>query len=246
MRVGGQNLVMNKWEVVWNKKGNVTEVKNLNEFEMFRILKEANGFDVAVENKDGYFKAFYEGWLEFYDKLNGLGTNKVESVYEVGCGSGVNLFMFKNRAISSLGGCDYSKLMVDSARKTIGAIDIICCKADEIVVEPQYDLVMSESVFQYFDSLNYAEIVLRKMIEKSNLVTYVGEIHDACFEQELISLRRNTIDNYDQKYEGLNKLFFEKSWFEKIANEYGKKVEFTNVNNSDYINSRYLFNCYIL
>lgn len=36
--------------------------------------------------------------------------NKIDSVYEVGCGSGVNLFMFKNRLPDvKLGGCDYSE-----------------------------------------------------------------------------------------------------------------------------------------
>lgn len=154
--------------------------------------------------------------------------------------------MFLNRKKCRVGGIDYSDSMVESAKISTGSDNFYCCGANDITVEPKYDIVMSESVFQYFESLEYAESVLRKMIEKSKKLTYLGEIHNAEFEQELMDKRKKTIENYEEKYKGLSKLFYEKSWIEKIAQEYGKRVYFTDVNNTDYINGKYIFNCYIV
>ena len=236
----------NKWKEIWNKK-EVSLSAESDEYSRFCELKVANGFDVAVDNKDCYYRSFYNGWLDFYDKLTEIIGDDISGVYEVGCGSGVNLFMFKNRLQKGavLGGMDYSASLLDSARSITQSDDILCCGANEIVINPKYDVVMSESVFQYFESLEYAQTVLEKMIQKSNKLTYLGEVHNKAFEQELLDYRRKTIENYDEKYAGLNKLFFEKSWIEKIASKYGKKVLYTEVDNPEYINGKYEFNCFI-
>ena len=135
--------------------------------------------------------------------------------------------------------------MIESARRSTGSIDFLCCGADEIDINPQYDLVMSESVFQYFESLEYAEKVLRKMIKKSNKIVYLGEIHDKQYEDRLIEYRKRTIDDYEERYKGLSKLFLDKDWIKNIVKEYGKKVLFTKVDNPEYINAQFEFNCYI-
>lgn len=238
---------MNKWETIWNNKESVTESDHKDEFQRFCELKKANGFDVAVENEDSYFRNFYQGWIDFYNKITELIGSDFHSVYEVGCGSGVNLFMFKNRMSekSKWGGCDYSSSMVNSARISTGCNDFVCCGADEITVQEKYDIVMAESVFQYFETQEYAESVLRKMIQKSNRLTYLGEIHDKRYEAELIDYRRRTIENYEEKYEGLSKLFLSREWIENFAKEYDKKILFTDVDNPDYLNGKYEFNCFI-
>ena len=83
------------------------------------------------------------------------------------------------------------------------------------------------------------------MIEKSVKLTYLGEIHNKELEEELMEYRRKTIENYDERYKGLNKLFLRKDWVENIAREYNKKVIFTEVDNPEYMNGKYDFNCYI-
>ena len=237
----------NKWQEIWSGKQVVTQDDRKNEFDRFCELKKANGFDVAVEDGESYYRYFYNEWLEFFDKITELAGGDIKSVFEIGCGSGVNLYMFLNRKNEcQVGGVDYSASMIESAKIATGSDNFYCCGADDITVEPKYDIVMSESVFQYFDSLEYAESVLRKMIEKSRKLTYLGEIHNAEFEKELMDKRRKTFENYEEKYKGLSKRFYEKGWIEKIAGEYGKKVYFTDVNNADYINGKYIFNCYIV
>lgn len=234
----------NNWKTIWNNK-NANTINDLSEFDAFKELKRADGFDVAVENEKEYYQGFYDEWLAFYGKVNEL-VGEIKSVYEIGCGSGVNLYMFANRGITSLGGIDYSESLADNARIITGSNDVTHGEAIALPIEKKYDLVMSESVFQYFANTDYAETVLRKMIHKSTKLVYLGEMHDASYEQELMEYRRRTIANYDENYKGLNKQFYQRDWITGIAADYGKKVIFTEVDNPQYINGKYLFNCYIL
>ena len=234
---------MTRWKEIWNGKETITDINDKDEYTYFTKLKKANGFDVAVGNPDNYFRFFYDEWIAFYEHI--VEQADISSVYEVGCGSGVNLYMFKNRGIKRLGGCDYSASMIESTKCSVGDGDFLCDEAKAIDIIPEYDLVMSESVFQYFESLEYAEAVMRKMIKKSRYITYIGEIHDKEHERELMEYRKKTIKDYEKEYEGLSKLFISREWVESIAGEYGRKVFFTLVNNPEYLNGKYLYNCYI-
>lgn len=237
---------MNKWKTIWDKKEIARVIDGEEEFDTFCRLKKIDGFDVAVEDATSYYNNFYNEWLNFFEEVKRLTKGKtVSSVYEVGCGSGVNLFLFLNRGDYKLGGCDYSENMVEGARIITESEDLRCIPADKIDPDNKYDLVMSESVFQYFESLDYAEVVLKKMLEKSNILTYLGEIHDSRFEEELIEHRRKTIEDYEKRYEGLGKLFIDRNWIIDIAKEYGKEVLFTEKDNPDYINGKYEYNCFI-
>ena len=238
-------MAANRWKEIWKGKKIVSDGSGEDEFARFIELKKANGFDVAVEDEKRYFEAFYNEWMAFYRKVSELTDNDLQSVYEVGCGSGVNLFLFQNRGVSEIGGCDYSDSMVESAKLATHAADLKCCGAIDIETEPKYDLVMAESVFQYFESEDYAETVLGKMLGKSKKLVYLGEIHDAAHKEELMEHRRSMIEDYDRKYEGLDKLFLRKDWLEGIAASYGRRVIYTPVNNPEYLNASYVFNCFI-
>ena len=51
-------------------------------------------------------------------------------------------------------------------------------EADCISAEPKYDLVLADSVFQYFQNPEYGMRVLEKMWEKANKIVVITEIHD--------------------------------------------------------------------
>ena len=53
------------------------------------------------------------------------------------------------------------------------------------------------------------------------------------------------IDNYDERYEGLDKVFYKRELFTQFADEYQCKIKFRNVENEYYWNSKYLFDCYL-
>ena len=238
---------MNKWKSIWEDK-NINKLNlNKSEFEIFCDLKKINGFDVNVENEEAYYISFYNAWKEMYQKLASFDKGDINSIYEVGCGSGVNLFMFQNRIGKDvkLGGIDYSASLVNIAKKIIRCNDLRCDEAVNIDVTNTYDLVMSDSVFQYFDGIDYAESVLRKMLLKANKLGYIGELHDSSLKEQWLDHRRKSMQNYDEIYEGLPKMFYSQDWINSIAKDYNRKTYFTTLKNKEYWNSRYLFNCYI-
>lgn len=104
---------------------------------------------------------------------------------------------------------------------------------------------MADSVFQYFDELDYAETVLRKMLSKTNKIIYLGELHDEQLKEDWLAHRHAAMKNYDEIYAGLPKMFYNREWLRKIAEEYHKKVCFTTLENKEYWNSKYLFHCYM-
>ena len=104
---------------------------------------------------------------------------------------------------------------------------------------------MADSVFQYFMNIEYAEYVLEKMIHKSKKLTYISEIHDIDLKDEWLEYRRSSMENYDQIYQGLDKMFYSRKWFVDIANKNHRNVIFTQSVNAEYWNSKYIFNCFI-
>lgn len=239
---------MNKWKSIWDKKKLENIDLSRNEFDVFCDLKRVNGFDVNVHNERAYFMGFYDEWKKMYARLMEMSENKIRSVYEVGCGSGVNLYMFRNRAADAvLGGIDYSQGMPDIAQIVLGGTgrDLRCGDADSIDEKQKYDLVMADSVFQYFPGIDYAESVLRKMIAKSEKITYIGELHDSLMYEEWLENRRASMADYDKVYEGLNRMFVSREWVKQIAADCGRRTCFTIVDNSEYWNGKYIFNCYI-
>lgn len=92
----------------------------------------------------------------------------ISSVYEVGCGSGVNLYLFQQlKKVTQVGGCDYSQTQIALAKKILNANDLQCMEADQIAEKPVYDVVLSDSVFQYFQSPEYGMRVVEKMWNKA-------------------------------------------------------------------------------
>lgn len=98
-----------------------------------------------------------------YNILNQITGNSLRSVYEVGCGSGVNLYLFQKRIKNAiLGGIDYSQGLVEIAQNILPDSSLLCGNAENMDIETKYDLVMADSVFQYFGSREYAKDILEK------------------------------------------------------------------------------------
>ncbi len=89
---------MSTWLEIWNKRTADSEILSSNEIrKIFAELKRANGFDVingglsinALINQYEDIKQNFS--LYFKDK----DFSKIKSIYEIGCGSGANLFLFQ-------------------------------------------------------------------------------------------------------------------------------------------------------
>jgi 2-polyprenyl-3-methyl-5-hydroxy-6-metoxy-1,4-benzoquinol methylase len=108
----------NSWKKIWNNRNTeLTCFNTENEFEMYAQLKKLDGFDVSIENEMEYYKSFYASILETF-KMIGDNTN-IKSAYEVGCGSGADLYLLHRRGIS-VGGIDYSEKLARTAIQVLG------------------------------------------------------------------------------------------------------------------------------
>jgi len=223
---------MNIWKKIWNKRDYRTSCINLDE------LIKADGFDMGAgrfdENK----------WVEYVTYIaEQASIESTQSIFEVGCGAGAFLYPLykKNHRVSGL---DYSMSLIEIANRIMPGMNFINCDACSMDINKRYDIVISNSVFQYFDNLEYARKVIDNMLAKANTKVLLLDINDKCKESESIAIRKEILGDkeYKSKYSTLKHLFYEKDWFRKIANQEDYEVEIFDQNIEGYINSGFRFN----
>ena len=235
----------NRWKKIWNEKGKNYKItlKDASEFAVYKELKRLDGYDVSIENQDAYYKTFYDSAVKVYDYIKN--EKEINSAYEVGCGSGANLYLLKNRGIK-VGGIDYSKNLSDIARDVISEEENIeTGEAINLSTDEKYDMVFSDGVFAYFPDEEYGKAVLYKMFQKARKLVVVSEIFDKDMQFECERHRRELFDNYDEAYKGLDKVFYKREMFIQFAEKHKCRIEFGSIENEYYWNSEYLYNCYL-
>lgn len=236
----------NAWRNLWN--GRAVDVENHNDDEKTLLLelKRGSGFDVMGEGIS------YESFLEQHNIIyKMLFPNKIQekvdgagSVYEVGCGSGGNLYLFEKDGLQC-GGLDYSKNLIEAAKKVLHTKDLICAGADQVPVEPLYDVLLSYGVFHYFGDEAYAYAVLEKMYQKAKYSIGLLDIHDKEKEKKFEEYRKATIEDYENRYKNLPKVFYTKDFFAKFAKEHHMDIVFTEATLKGYWNNEFIFHCFM-
>lgn len=233
-----------KWKDIWNRRDiDMASIKDAaDELTVYSRLKKMDGFDVAVKDQEAYYSSFYHSALNLWQHMQK--EMALQSVYEIGCGSGANLYLLQNRGLK-VGGIDYSEKLVSVAQKILGeeGNSVSVGEAADIAVGEKWDVLFCCSVFEYFPYESYGRKVLEKMYEKADKAVIVLEIFDKALQNECEQHRRNTIENYDEKYKGLEKMFYTRDMFIQFAQQKNCRIEFTQVDNPYYWNSRYQYNC---
>ena len=184
---------MNEWNRIWENRSSDIVISD-DVFDMFCKLKKADGFD--TQDVDGYYEAFFSQWKHMVEHIT-QNVGDISSVYEVGCGSGVNLYLFQQlKKVTQVGGCDYAQMQIALAKKILNANDLQCMEADQIAEKPVYDVVLSDSVFQYFQSPEYGMRVVEKMWNKAKKMVVITEIHDEEMKEEHL---RDWIKHFTRK-----------------------------------------------
>lgn len=100
----GEHGAMNNWDKIWKKR--TAKIENrATVFEMFKELKRADGFD--TQDVQGYYEAFSCSGVHGAADRDGVCGND-RRLHEIGCGSGVNLYLFSAlKHVAVLGGLDY-------------------------------------------------------------------------------------------------------------------------------------------
>lgn len=233
---------MNKWQQIWqHRRDNLQHIDASDTRAVFAELIRLDGYDSA-----GLTSELVDYMAHQYDDLKAA-LNIGGSVFEVGCGAGAWLYMFARDGYT-VGGLDYSAALIDIARKVLPAENVrelICAGAEDLSTDKKYDATFATSVFSYFDDVAYAERVLEKMLSKSLHTVAVLDIYDKAFEAELLAERRRTIENYDERYRGLSKLFLPRSFFEDFAARHALKIHFADNKRAGYVNAPYTYHCFM-
>ena len=241
---------MNNWKDIWNnRKREEISIDNDNPENVFMELKHKMGISQIDKKDEIVYKDFYNQFMEYYYNLiNNLDEKeKPWSFYDVGCGTGGYLYLL-NQIDSdySLGGIDFSEPFVNITKQVLPNLrEISCGDASSINTDIMYDCVYSRSIFQYFPDLSYAETVVRKMINKARYSIGIFDVHDISKREAFIKYRRNSIKDYEKNYDDNSHLFFEKSFFMKIAKEYNCEINFSKAKLPNYWNDEFTYDVYL-
>lgn len=241
---------MNKWKEIWSNRISNDNLlsSNSSEKDIFLELKRIDGFDgigstLTYEALIKQYNMIKQRLIEDaynYSKVNG----NINTVFEVGCGSGANLFLLENEGYK-VGGIDYSDKLISVASKVLETKDLVCDEAINLDIEPTYDVILSNSVFSYFQSVDYAWEVLEKITKKANYSLGLIDLHDEEKKDDFIAFRRKEVPNYDELYKDLSKQFYSKEFFKEFAHDNNLNIVFTESDIPGYWNNDYIFNCFM-
>lgn len=233
---------MNRWREIWNNRQcDVEETDDI--FETYVRLKKLDGWDYQSEN--GYYEGLFEHWEKMVKSLETHMDHKGKSVYEVCCGSGATLFLFeKIYKIEKTGGLDYSEPLLSVAKKVLKSSDLLQCEANHMDTDIKYEWVISDSGFQYFPDESYGLEVFGKCLEKSERGVYITDIHDIEKKEKHLAYRKSKIDDFDKMYEGLEKAYYHKEEFLKLAAEKGFNAEVIKPDNEVYWNNSFVYDVF--
>lgn len=228
----------NDWKRIWEKREiNESLLSTTDRNALFAELKRCNGFDVVGGGIP--LESLLEQYRVTKEKLTQYAP-QAKSVYEVGCGSGANLFLFEQDGWKT-GGLDYSEALTGIAKKVLRSEDLLCAGAADLPDAPEYDCLFANSVFSYFESTDYAEEVLEKMYRKARYAIALIDIHDAEQKDAFIAYRKAEIEDYEERYRNLPKFFYSRDFFVQFAEKHGMKIEFYQSDMEGYWNNPFVF-----
>ncbi len=219
------------WELLWEKKGENKE------FDPIGVV----GFDKAISvSKQEFVKQIVE---TVKSNLKILPSDKL---LEVGCGAGMLLIPLSKSA-KKADGVDLSLSLISMLRKAHPELDVFVAEANSLPFEDEsYDKILMHSVFQYFQSINYAHDVVFELLRvcKKPGILFIMDMPDLEKKEECIKYMSKL---HPKKYadKKLQHLFYRKKFFEDMCNKKDLECKIVDQNIKGYDNSRFRFNVLI-
>ena len=198
--------IINQKDFVWttNTQQTISELSN-------DVIK------AATELHSSIFSSSDESYTEFLSYVEQL-IFPCDSIAEFGCGNGANLYYFSKRYQMPVVGCDISLDLITLAKQLIP--DSVFTvgnrfEADDCAV----DYCISNSVFQYFPSDEYAQSVIDEMLRISRKGILITDIKsketEADFKSAQAKRQGLTIAELELKYADTPLKCYPKTFFEK-------------------------------
>ena len=187
----------NSKTVIWKKIWNNRKVKLKNHNSVLTRLMILNG------HLDSINKIKIKNWRKYGKNISlKLGIKDNESIFEFGCGSGALLYLFKSKT-KKLFGCDYSKQLINAAKKILPLLKIYHSESEKYKSSKVYNYVISSSMLEYVKS-NQIKKIITNMTNSFDKGLFIGEILDKKCEKIFLKKFRKS-KNY---YTFIDKKFF--------------------------------------
>ena len=230
---------MTSWSEIWNKRS--LNSKDAGSPVALADLLRVNGYDTStagqVSGQD--FEQYHRYISEKCRVLPG------DSLFEVGMGGGAFLLPWYQNG-HPVGGLDYSRSLVSIARRAMpdAQNEFMAAEASALDTTKPYDIVLSNGVFLYFPDHRYARTVAEKMIQKATKTIAILDVPDQAQQEETEKFRRSSLPpgEYKRRYQGLEHLYFPRSWFSALAEAHGLAISIFDQDIHNYGNSRFRFN----
>lgn len=222
---------MENWKQIWNRRS-ITNPNDLQD------LINANGYDTSglTEKNLTQYVQYIKSKMEMTDG---------ETVYEVGCGCGSILYLFKEMGME-VGGLDYSEPLINIAKNINLSNDLEVNEANKLQIETKYDYVISNGLFHYFRDLEYTREVTELMMQKSNKGSIaILDVNDEDKKELSLNIRREKEPNYDEKYKGYEHLYINKSFWKDLAEKNKWELEIEDQVIEDYKNRDFRYNIFL-
>jgi SAM-dependent methyltransferase len=232
-------LTESRWHEVWSRHGVERDVEAGS---LLAGMLAADGFDT------GFGSITEDAWIDFVSRTcDRLELRPGDSLFEVGCGSGAFLYPASVAGID-VGGIDYSERLVEDARRAMPDGHFAVAEAAALDTQPAVDAVVACSVFFYFPSHEYAEIVIRRMARKAIRAVAVLDVPDLATAAEALAGRQERLGGaaaYAERYGGLDHLSFDREWMAEAMRDAGlTDIVIEDQQIADYANAKYRFNVF--
>ena len=173
-----------------------------------------------------------------------LSIKRDDSVLEIGCGCGAFLYVLRPFT-DHLSGIDYSSTLLNFALRAIPNGQFKTLEARDVAkLNKKFQVIISNSVFQYFQTYDYSNLVLEKVhhiLEPYGQIAIL-DINDLKKKPFFKDIRAN---GYGKDYKHLDQNFYSKTYFTKFAYKYGYEIEIEDQKIENYVNSYLRFNVFL-
>jgi trans-aconitate methyltransferase len=199
----------------------------------------ADGFD------SGFGEVGEAAWRGYVaDVVRRLGITPGATVFEVGCGAGAFLLPLAE-AGCTVAGLDASERLIGFASAALPEARLSVGEAAALDPGEPADFVVSNGVFLYFPSAEYAADVLAKMGGKAQKGLAILDVPDLDRRDEALAMRRGFLSpgEYEARYAGLDHLYLPRGWFTRRLAPLGfSRVEISDQSIPDYPNGQFRYN----
>ena len=232
------------WKEVWSN----TEC---NYYSRAKILNfSPRTLEDLIEIMD--FDISSEDWEKNISVVMETSCNDIpKNILEVGCGAGAWLFPFYKMG-SRVSGVDFLPYLIECAKSIMPEGRFYSADADEALFgEEKFDLILCNSVFQYFRSYEYAEKVL------INMLSHLGDsgaclLTDLFCEDKKDEYKKFRIDElkiseeeWDRRYSSSGHLYLNRDRIKSLCSQNGFNAKIINNRFIGYNHSKFRFDLMI-